>query len=53
MADPLIEQLTDRIGQAVARAAKNGDPMFGTVELTIGELIELLEHIDRLSPTSE
>ncbi|BAH51245.1 hypothetical protein ROP_29980 [Rhodococcus opacus B4] len=52
-ADPLIEELTARIGQAVARAAKNGDPLFGTVELTIGELVELLEHIERLSPTSE
>ena len=53
MADPLIEELTERIGQAVARAAKNGDPLFGTVELTIGELTELLAHIKRLSPTSE
>ncbi|MEN0137434.1 MAG: hypothetical protein AAGC80_19950 [Rhodococcus sp. (in: high G+C Gram-positive bacteria)] len=52
-ADPLIEELTARIGQAVARAAMNGDPHFGTVELTIGELVELLEHIERLSPTSE
>ncbi|MBV6759162.1 hypothetical protein [Rhodococcus opacus] len=53
MADPLIEELTERIGRAVAHAAMNGDPLFGTVELTICELTELLEHIKRLSPAAE
>ncbi|MFC9549731.1 hypothetical protein ACFTWF_02640 [Rhodococcus sp. NPDC056960] len=53
MTTPLIEELTARIGAAVARAAMNGDPLFGTVELTIEELAELLEHIRQLLPPSE
>ncbi|WP_411741249.1 MULTISPECIES: hypothetical protein [Rhodococcus] len=32
-----------RLGRAVAGAAMEGDPMFGTVEVTIEELAELLE----------
>ena len=34
---------TDRLGRSVARAAMEGDPLFGTVEVTIEELAELLE----------
>ncbi|WP_198602234.1 hypothetical protein [Rhodococcus opacus] len=34
---------TERLGRAVARAAMEGDRPFGTVEVTIEELAELLE----------
>ncbi|MFC9840725.1 hypothetical protein ACFVKB_44270 [Rhodococcus sp. NPDC127530] len=43
MTDPLYADLTERLGRAVARAAMEGDPLFGTVEVTIEELAELLE----------
>lgn len=44
MTDPLYADLIERLGRAVARAAmEGGDPMFGTVEVTIEELAELLE----------
>ncbi|MDF3312850.1 hypothetical protein P3H15_48865 [Rhodococcus sp. T2V] len=43
MTDPLHVDLTERLGRAVARAAREGDPLFGTVEVTIEELTELLE----------
>ena len=43
MTDPLYADLVERLGRAVARAAMEGDPMFGTVEVTIEELAELLE----------
>lgn len=43
MTDPLYADLAERLGRAVARAAMEGDPLFGTVEVTIDELAELLE----------
>ncbi|MFF2110247.1 hypothetical protein [Rhodococcus koreensis] len=43
MTDPLHAHLTERLRRAVARAAREGDPLFGTVEVTIEELAELLE----------
>lgn len=42
MTDPLLAALDGRLADAVARAASAGDPMLGTVELTISELAELL-----------
>lgn len=48
----LHDQLQDRLATAQARAATSGDPQFGTVELTIGELSDLLDHLqDTLAPT--
>ena len=43
----LLGDLRDRLAQAVARAAEAGNPTLGTVELTIRELAELLDRIDR------
>jgi len=43
MTDQLHADLIERLGRAVARAAIDGDPLFGTVEVTIAELTELLE----------
>ncbi|MBV6763053.1 hypothetical protein [Rhodococcus opacus] len=43
MTDQLHEELQERLGRAVAQAAMDGDPLFGTVTLTINELAELLE----------
>ena len=41
MTDPLYVDLIERLGWAVARAAMEGDPLFGTVEVTIeAELLE-------------
>ncbi|MFE5708858.1 hypothetical protein [Rhodococcus koreensis] len=51
MNDPLYDDLIERLGTAVAQAAKDGDPLFGTVTLTINELAELLER--RTAPTQE
>ncbi|WP_009473242.1 hypothetical protein [Rhodococcus sp. JVH1] len=50
MTDQLHADLIERLGRAVARAAMDGDPLFGTVEVTIAELAELLE---RRIPPSE
>ncbi|MFC9766450.1 hypothetical protein [Rhodococcus jostii] len=50
MTDQLHADLIERLGRAVARAAMDGDPLFGTVEVTIAELAELLE---RRTPPSE
>ncbi|MEE2034657.1 hypothetical protein [Rhodococcus chondri] len=43
----LLSDLRDRLAQAVARAAEHGNPTLGTVEVTIHELAELLDRIDR------
>ena len=43
MVDELQNQLQERLGSAVAKAATAGEPLFGTVEVTIGELATLLE----------
>lgn len=50
MTDQLHADLVERLGRAVARAAMDGDPLLGTVEVTIAELAELLE---RCIPSSE
>lgn len=51
MTDPLHADLTERLGRAVARVAMEGDPMFGTVEITIGEMTELLDR--QISPRDQ
>jgi hypothetical protein len=44
MNDPLHDALVERLALAIVKAAKDtGDPDLGTVELTISELVELLE----------
>lgn len=49
--DQLTDELTDRLARAIAQAAKDGDPLFGTVTLTINELAELLER--QTAPTPQ
>ncbi|MFF0284100.1 hypothetical protein ACFYSW_27715 [Rhodococcus aetherivorans] len=43
----LLGDLRDRLARAVARAAEHCNPTLGTVEVTIRELAELLDRIDR------
>jgi hypothetical protein len=52
MTDQLTTDLTERLARAIVKAAKDtGDPDLGTVEVTISELVELLER--RTTPAQE